>query len=574
MRISKELAAVWMICAAGQGSSLLYDAVKAFGSPEEVYEAEEGTLLRNITEYLQKNEKKKHPDDPRLIKVPDIGKLADKNLLSAESYVKICRERGIRIIPFGSEEYPTALRSIENPPCALFMLGNLSVLGKTPAIAIVGTRESTDEGNRFAASAAYELSTSGLTVISGLAKGIDTYAHKGALLAGCPTVAVIAGSVDNIYPKENAELYRRILEKGAIVSEYLPDTPPHGYMFHMRNRLISALSGGVLVVESRAEGGSMITVTHAQEQGRPIYAVPGFPGRKESEGTNQLIRRGALLVTCAKDIIDDMNPYFDNRIVYSRSKKQSEPTETPAVEKGTYAIRIERLDEVPLSVLVDKEHYTDEERAAVKKRITEELKIIDVTEPDYHYDPEEILDENGNGTGKYRIKWERPFEECKNPETPEELENFIRYSIEREKQAKERERKAKEKERLSKEEREARDLERIIEEDKKLDEIIARLDEEDRLAGRKPAGLKKNPSSRKKTEKPEKVPSPGKTEAKAPDGDLESEIYRIIRETGGATADDLCRKTGNPFPKIIAVLGRLAIEDFIKETPGGIYRAN
>jgi len=301
METDNRILGLWLMMTAGQGTQLLFECLKKYQSLKTIY----GLSGKKIATDLKI--KLKNPESAL--------KLDDKNLDKAKEILDECEKRGISVVSYNDENYPKPLKGIKDPPCVLFTVGQPLNIGMNPKIGIVGTRRATDEGKHLASEIAYDLSRSGYTVISGLAKGIDESAHKGALLAGQPTVSVIAGSVDYIYPKENSELYNKIKENGTVISEYPPDTSPMNFMFHARNRIISALSNGVLVVESDIKGGSMITAAHAKEQGRPLFAVPGFPGRKESIGPNDLLKHGAFTVTCAKDIIDDMNPYFANTLI-------------------------------------------------------------------------------------------------------------------------------------------------------------------------------------------------------------------------------------------------------------------
>ncbi|MBQ2880665.1 MAG: DNA-processing protein DprA, partial [Clostridia bacterium] len=202
---------------------------------------------------------------------------------------------------------------LEESPAILFVKGELPPMKSCPTLGIVGTRECSPYGGKFAAGLAYDLVRTGFVIVSGMARGIDTYAHKGSLLAGGKTVAVLPCGVDVIAPKRNSELYSRICDTGAVVSEYLPGTQCMPYNFHLRNRIISGLSHGIAVIETDMKGGSMITVRHALEQGKIIFAVPGSPGIKTSEGTNHLLRSGASVCTCSEDVISEYEVLFGQK---------------------------------------------------------------------------------------------------------------------------------------------------------------------------------------------------------------------------------------------------------------------
>lgn len=203
-------------------------------------------------------------------------------------------------------EYPDKLLHISAPPEILYIKGKLpkSINSSKNNIAIIGSRNPDSYGREYAKSFSYTLAKQGINIISGLAKGIDSYGHQGALAAGGCTIAVLGCGINNIYPLQNYKLYEEIPEKGAIISEYAPNTPPNAYQFPERNRIISALSDGILVVEAKKKSGSLITCNHALAQGKPIYAIPGRIGDALSEGTNALIYDGALCTTCPEDIIE------------------------------------------------------------------------------------------------------------------------------------------------------------------------------------------------------------------------------------------------------------------------------
>lgn len=188
----------------------------------------------------------------------------------------------------------------------LFYRGDLEAALERTVVAVVGSRRCSVYGKQVARRTARELSRSGLVVASGLARGIDGEAHRGALEGPSPTMAVLGCGIDVIYPPEHAELQEEIADSGVIISEYVPGTRPEGYNFPARNRLISGLSLGVVVVEAGERSGTMITVDSALEQGRDVFAVPGEITRATSRGTNRLLREGAMVVTCVADILEGL----------------------------------------------------------------------------------------------------------------------------------------------------------------------------------------------------------------------------------------------------------------------------
>jgi len=198
-------------------------------------------------------------------------------------------------------DYPQALAILDHAPMVLSVLGDPGMLCRR-SIAIVGARNASTSGRNFARRMAADLAAAGMTVVSGLARGIDTAAHEGAIDA---TVAVMAGGVDVVYPRENADLYRRIRDRGAVISEIPFGTQPQARHFPRRNRIISGLSIGVLVVEAALRSGSLITARLAGEQGRDVFAVPGSPLDPRCKGPNDLIRKGAKLTETAEDILSE-----------------------------------------------------------------------------------------------------------------------------------------------------------------------------------------------------------------------------------------------------------------------------
>jgi DNA processing protein len=209
---------------------------------------------------------------------------------------------GARLAFRWEDEYPAVLRPVPMPPPALFVRGRLPATD-APAVAIVGTRKPSVAGASFARELAHTLALLGITIVSGMARGIDTAAHEGAMAADGLTVAVVGAGVDVVYPPENGNLMQRIAASGGIVSEQLCGTQAFSYVFPRRNRIISGLCDAVVVVEGGARSGALITAKWALEQGREVGAVPGFPGHFRSEGPNELLKQGAFVVTGHTDVV-------------------------------------------------------------------------------------------------------------------------------------------------------------------------------------------------------------------------------------------------------------------------------
>lgn len=221
-----------------------------------------------------------------------------------------CERLGIEMVTPAHAHYPALLCEIDSPPPVLYLRGSLACLQGRPAVAVVGSRRATAYGREVAQRLSSELAAGGAVVVSGLAMGVDGCAHRGALEADGYTIGVLGCGVDIPYPRENAGLKELLAHNGAVLSEYPPGTPPLRHHFPMRNRLISGISHGVLVVEASRRSGSLITVGHALTQNRDVFAVPGNIYAGESQGCLQLLRQGAKLAACAEDILEEYRLLF------------------------------------------------------------------------------------------------------------------------------------------------------------------------------------------------------------------------------------------------------------------------
>lgn len=208
---------------------------------------------------------------------------------------------GVRLVCLWDDDFPALLANIPDPPALLYVRGHWP---PSPGLAVVGSRRAGAESLHMVRALCRELASGGVCVVSGLARGIDTAAHWGALDAGGLTVAVLGCGIDRIYPAENAKLFAQIAEQGTLISEYPPGTPPLAGHFPARNRIVSGLSRGVLIAEAAPGSGSLITAEYALEQGREVFALPGPPYAHQCSGSNALLKDGAHLVTEARDILD------------------------------------------------------------------------------------------------------------------------------------------------------------------------------------------------------------------------------------------------------------------------------
>ena len=265
--------------------------------PEAIYFAdrEERALVEGIT--------------PR-----QLNDLEDKSLKDADKILGDCQRLGVRIITREDTEYPDRLRSIFDPPMLLYVQGRMPVFDDEVAIAMVGTRNGTPYGQQTAEKLSFELASQGALIVSGLAKGLDAMCHQGALRAGGLTAAVIGGGHDIQYPWENRYLYRDIAAAGVILSEYPPGTEHKGEHFPVRNRIISGLCLGTVVVEAPRRSGALITAHTALEQGRDVFAVPGPIDAHNSEGTNQLLLEGAIPAISAENILAEYALQYPHKL--------------------------------------------------------------------------------------------------------------------------------------------------------------------------------------------------------------------------------------------------------------------
>jgi DNA processing protein len=278
----------------GIGSMTAQQIIEALGSLAAVFEASVETLQG----------------------IPGIGVeraallTQDLRQVSADEELERASKTGVQVITWEDETYPALLKEIADPPLVLYVAGDVTALD-TPSIAIVGTRHPTVYGRETARRFAYQLGVAGYTITSGLAEGIDTEAHMGALKAKGKTVAVLGGALDCLYPKSNTKLAREIATSGgAVISEYAFGRQPDRQTFPMRNRIVSGLSRGVLVVEAPLNSGTLITAGQGMEQNRSVMAIPGRIDSAASQGCHKLLKEGARLVTSPEEVIDEVQDLF------------------------------------------------------------------------------------------------------------------------------------------------------------------------------------------------------------------------------------------------------------------------
>lgn len=281
------------------------------------------------------------------------GILSEKEMESLTRYspsqsydiLQNCRKNGWHIVPFDDEAYPPLLREIYGYPLVLYVWGDLSVLQAKVCIGMVGTRDASDYGVQVAEALSYSLAQAGVVIVSGGALGIDKASHRGAVMAGGRTVAILGCGLGHPYLAENEKMRRVIAQNGAVISEYEPYAPPTRHTFPIRNRLISGMSLGTVVIEAGERSGSLITAKLALEQGRDVFAVPGDITSSNFFGTNSLIRDGARPVFTAMDVLDGYLPEYGEYLKAEDSYQPLRTVKTQAsgqTEKRKTAIRTSR----------------------------------------------------------------------------------------------------------------------------------------------------------------------------------------------------------------------------------------
>ena len=311
-------------------SHSLYELLNHFGSADAVLSSSHGKL-QNLGICDSAIQRLLSPDEAAIEK--------DLRWAEKDHHTILCVD---------DDRYPSQLKSLEHPPYILFVAGDLDYLNQ-PQLAMVGSRTPTAAGKRTAFDFAKYLSQSGLTITSGLALGIDTACHQGALEGLAGTVAVVANGLDKVYPSSNTKLAQQIVKQGCVVSESPLGTEPHKGLFPKRNRIISGLSMGTLVVEAAKNSGSLITAKHALQQGREIFAIPGSIHNPLARGCHSLIKQGAKLVETAQDVIEELIPLV-NLSASSHTSAKNDETQTEISLDPAYQRLLESMEYEPASI--------------------------------------------------------------------------------------------------------------------------------------------------------------------------------------------------------------------------------
>ena len=323
---------VWLSLRCGAGSELGSYLLKHFETPKDIYEAtrEELLSLKGMNESI-------------------VEALMDRSLTLPKKIVEYCERVNVGILTLESANYPERLRGIHAKPIVLYYRGKLPNIDDNVLIACVGMRACSEGGAQNAYRLGMDLAAAGAIVVSGMASGIDTAVQSGVLAAGGHTIAVLGCGIDRVYPTQNADLMNRIAKTGTLITEYAPGTEPRGQNFPIRNRIISGLCQGTVVVEANAKSGSLITASYAEKQGRDIFAFPGSAESSNAKGTNALIQKGAKFVVCAEDILEEYELLYPDRIfteniVMRKHRQRSSdykfvPTETKKNDSDEESVR-------------------------------------------------------------------------------------------------------------------------------------------------------------------------------------------------------------------------------------------
>lgn len=346
---------LWLTELRGLTNQTQLALLRHFDTPEDVFYADAGEIL--LTEGITREQ---------------AALLEDHSLSAADKILADCQRLNIHILTLQDAGYPARLKNIYDPPSLLYMKGRLPAFDEELTVAVVGTRDCTPYGITCAEKLGYGLTRGGAVVVSGLAKGIDAAATRGALRAGGVTVAVVGNGLDVRYPYESRFLYEDVAAVGVLLSEYPPGAEPAKSHFPARNRILSGLSAATLVVEAPERSGALITAETAMEQGREVFAVPGPIDAPASVGCNRLIRDGAGLVTEAWDILESYTERFPDKLRQDRARKVPQAL-------GYQARQRTEAKPVPPSLSLSRNDLslTDDQIALLQALGTEEPELVD-----------------------------------------------------------------------------------------------------------------------------------------------------------------------------------------------------
>ena len=353
---------IWLATRPGLSDRQKLAVLDTFRDPEEVFYAEKESFS-NVQGMTQAGAEA----------------LCDKNLTQAKEILNDCVEKGIQICTYHDGAYPARLKNIADPPLILYYKGNLTGLDDSPVIGVVGTRKASAYGLTTSKKMGYQIAKCGGILVSGLAEGNDGSAMAGALTAGGKVIGVLGCGVDVVYPPMHRSLYRDTEKNGCLISEFPPKTPPYKWNFPKRNRIISGLSNGVLVVEAPYKSGSLITAREAADQGRDVFVVPGNIDVPTFHGSNALLRDGAIAVSSGWDVVSEYAAVYPDKIRKENGEtvflseqekvlpKVAQKPETPA-KNPLFDRKKEKkpIDNGPKKTYSDQQNLSDEERELLK----------------------------------------------------------------------------------------------------------------------------------------------------------------------------------------------------------------
>lgn len=331
---------LWLATRKRLGLQGMHRVLEHFGTPERAYFAD--------------------PAELKLLPDAVAQSLQERSMHAVEKIQEECERLGIRIMTMQDADYPERLRQIYNAPCILYLKGKLVDFDEQVIVGIVGARRSSEYGQAVADRLSMELCQGGAMLVSGIAAGIDSCAVRGALKVGGAPLCVLGGGIDMRYPWENRYLYDEVASEGLLISEYPPGTPNLGEHFPVRNRIISGLSVGIVVVEAREYGsGALITAEHALEQNRDVFAVPGNVDSEYSRGCIRLIQQGAKPVLCAEDILVEYRDLYPTKL----SKTVPRPEQEPRLFYQQSGQGVDKKENVDYSLSRHTHQFTDDEKA-------------------------------------------------------------------------------------------------------------------------------------------------------------------------------------------------------------------
>ena len=323
---------IWLSTRPHVNDRVKVELVRCFQDPEAVYFADSGSFSE--IEGLSAEGK---------------AALADKDLKEAEKILRDCRQKNLGILTYQDAAYPARLRNIADPPLVFYYKGRLPDFDGSPLIGVVGTRKASAYGMSAAKKLGYQIARCGGIVVSGMAFGIDGMATRGALTAGTPAIGILGCGADVVYPPSNKGLFEDMEQYGCLLSEFVPGTPPYGYNFPKRNRIISGLSCGVLIVEAPEKSGALITAQQALDQGRDVFVVPGNIDVDTFVGSNRLLRDGAIAISSGWDIMSEYEQQFPDKVVkFDGTMRQKADDRIPEISAQPEKIQPKVAQKAPL----------------------------------------------------------------------------------------------------------------------------------------------------------------------------------------------------------------------------------